>query len=76
MIIPIRCFTCNTVIGSKWEAYLKDTGGKPPDIITNENIDEKLNQESEHNKILTKIGLTRYCCKRHLLTHVDLVEKL
>lgn len=22
MIIPIRCFTCGKVIGSKWEAYL------------------------------------------------------
>ena len=22
MIIPIRCFTCGKVVGSKWEAYL------------------------------------------------------
>lgn len=25
---------------------------------------------------LTKIGLTRYCCRRILLTHIDLCEKI
>lgn len=23
MIIPVRCFSCGQVIGSKWEKYLK-----------------------------------------------------
>ena len=23
MIIPVRCFSCGTVIGSKWEKFLK-----------------------------------------------------
>ena len=23
MIIPIRCFTCNKIIGNKWEPYIK-----------------------------------------------------
>ena len=23
MIIPVRCFTCNNVIGSKWNKYLE-----------------------------------------------------
>lgn len=25
---------------------------------------------------LSELGLTRYCCRRMLLTHVDLIEKL
>ncbi|KAF8314991.1 hypothetical protein DL93DRAFT_2079639 [Clavulina sp. PMI_390] len=25
---------------------------------------------------LTKLGLKRYCCRRMVLTHVDLIEKL
>jgi DNA-directed RNA polymerase I, II, and III subunit RPABC5 len=25
---------------------------------------------------LDELGLTRYCCRRMLLTHVDLIEKL
>ena len=23
MIIPVRCFTCNNMIGDKWNAYVK-----------------------------------------------------
>ena len=23
MIIPVRCFTCNNMIGDKWEPYIK-----------------------------------------------------
>ena len=25
---------------------------------------------------MDQLGLTRYCCRRMLLTHVDLIEKL
>ncbi|CAD6973762.1 unnamed protein product [Tilletia controversa] len=25
---------------------------------------------------LTQVGLSRYCCRRMILTHVDLIEKL
>ena len=34
MIIPVRCFTCNRVIGSKYEEYLKIIATEPE----NENI--------------------------------------
>jgi DNA-directed RNA polymerase I, II, and III subunit RPABC5 len=33
-----------------------------------EKIDEK--------EIFEKLGLKRYCCKRMLLTHVDLIDKI
>jgi DNA-directed RNA polymerases I, II, and III subunit RPABC5 len=25
---------------------------------------------------MTKLGCTRYCCRRMLMTHVDLIDKL
>ncbi|KAI9597920.1 RNA polymerase subunit RPB10 [Syncephalis fuscata] len=28
------------------------------------------------NEALDRLGLQRYCCRRMLLTHVDLIEKL
>ena len=28
------------------------------------------------SKALDKVGLKRYCCRRMLLTHVDLIDKL
>jgi DNA-directed RNA polymerase subunit N (RpoN/RPB10) len=59
MIIPVRCFTCNKIVGNKWEIYLKEKeAGKENDIIFNE------------------LGLIRYCCRRMLLTHVEVIDKL
>ena len=29
-----------------------------------------------HSDALDELGLTRYCCRRMILTHVDLIEKL
>ncbi|MCO5598737.1 hypothetical protein L7F22_052835 [Adiantum nelumboides] len=33
-------------------------------------------QGEEEGPALTKLGLQRYCCRRMVLTHVDLIEKL
>lgn len=35
-----------------------------------------LNTDMEEGKALTELGLKRYCCRRMVLTHVDLIEKL
>ncbi|KAH7077948.1 8 kDa subunit-domain-containing protein [Paraphoma chrysanthemicola] len=37
---------------------------------------ELLTQEMEEGDALDAIGLQRYCCRRMILTHVDLIEKL
>nr|UXY87194.1 hypothetical protein 1634Bnrm1_p155 [Cryptomonas sp.] len=37
---------------------------------------ELLNQNFSENSALNLLGLRRYCCRRMLLTHVDLIEKL
>jgi|TARA_B100000902_G_C27276019_1_gene898902 DNA-directed RNA polymerase I, II, and III subunit RPABC5 len=59
MLIPVRCYTCNKVVGNKQETYEKLTAeGKPQEEIMN------------------ILGLKRYCCKRMLLTHVDLIDKM
>ncbi|OAO15719.1 DNA-directed RNA polymerases I/II/III subunit 10 [Blastocystis sp. ATCC 50177/Nand II] len=60
MIIPVRCFTCGKVMGNKWEAYLH--------YLEDENMDAAT--------ALDKLGLKRYCCRRMVLTHVDLIETL
>lgn len=76
MIIPIKCFTCGKVIASKWAAYekevakIEDESAKnvnDPDLA--ENFDKVLK-----GKILDKIGVERICCRRHILTHIDLVD--
>lgn len=60
MIIPVRCFTCGKVVGNKWETYL--------DLLLQEHLSE--------SAALERLGLQRYCCRRMVLTHVDLIVKL
>ena len=35
-----------------------------------------LAQNNSEGDALDDLGLTRYCCRRMVLTHVDLIEKL
>lgn len=82
MIIPIRCFTCGKVIADKWREYEKrcaelDTPSAPSDGLNTSrpgpNADRHgLYQNNPRDKILNELGLTRMCCRRHMLTHVDL----
>jgi len=69
MIIPVRCFTCGKVIGNiydqfrqRYEEYKKavDAGEKPKETP---------------KEILDDLGLERYCCRRMILSHVDLISE-
>ena len=76
MIIPIRCFTCGKILGDKWESYLdlvrKNSGDTDKKTVIN--VNAKNIEKTPEGKALDKLKLTRYCCRRHMLTHVDLIE--
>mmetsp|Transcript_61678 Transcript_61678/g.138967 ORF Transcript_61678/g.138967 Transcript_61678/m.138967 type:complete len:88 (+) Transcript_61678:84-347(+) len=37
---------------------------------------QMLQSEMSEREVLDALGLSRYCCRRMLLTHVDLIEKV
>jgi len=82
MIIPIRCFTCNKVIAHLWEDYLDkiQMAYLNEDISNNKKnrfVDiETLENKTVEGKILDSMKLNRYCCRRMLLSHVDLCDKI
>jgi DNA-directed RNA polymerase subunit N len=67
--------TCGKVIASKWNAFQKRIkemeGVGETDTHLADNFEGNLK-----GKILDDIGITKICCRRHLLTHVDLVDIL
>ena len=75
MIIPIRCFTCGKVLVDKHEFYKKEIqlkkGNNDPSIL---DVNSKTIQKTVEGEILDKLGLTRYCCRRVMLTSTDLIE--
>lgn len=76
MIIPVKCFTCGKVLADKYEYYLaqvrklKENRNMEVDkviYLTKEFIDK-----TPEGEVLDKLGLTKMCCRRHMLTHVDI----
>ena len=76
MIIPVKCFTCGSVLGDKYRFYLQEVRR----IKYQENLEtEKVIYLSENNvkktpegEVLDMLKLNKMCCRRHMLTHVDL----
>lgn len=77
MIIPIRCMNCGNVLADKWRFYqrrikeLRGTNEPVPVYMDGTNIPDTM-----ENKVLNELKLKRYCCRKHLLTHVDLIDKI
>lgn len=67
MIIPVRCFTCGKVIGDIYEEYKK----RYADYTKTLKAGEKPKETPKD--ILDDLGVERYCCRRMILTHVDLI---
>ncbi len=60
MMIPVRCFSCGQVVGDKWEAF-------------NERVNVK---KEDADKVLDELGVKRYCCRRMLISHTDLIDDI
>jgi DNA-directed RNA polymerase subunit N len=84
MIIPVRCFTCGKVLGDKYNYYKRKvdeankTLNKNKEIhITNNDKSYNLFEESTiENEVLEELGLTKICCRRHMLTHRDIIDDM
>ncbi|RLF15444.1 MAG: DNA-directed RNA polymerase subunit N [Thermoprotei archaeon] len=59
MIIPVRCFTCGSLIGDKWEEFMR-----------------RVSQGEDPKKVLDDMGIKRYCCRRMLLSHVEIIDEI
>jgi DNA-directed RNA polymerase subunit N (RpoN/RPB10) len=76
MLIPVKCFTCGTVIGDKYIYYqkrvfdLKTERKINPEVI--QYLDETRIDKTVEGEILDELKLTKLCCRRHMLTHVNI----
>jgi DNA-directed RNA polymerase subunit N (RpoN/RPB10) len=77
MIIPVRCMSCGKLLADKWDYYQKRLREeKGPGYGEPTCFDGKTLPETAEAKIYKELKLTRYCCRKTLLTHVDLIEKI
>jgi DNA-directed RNA polymerase subunit N len=59
MMIPIRCFTCGTLVGDKFASF-----------------QARVKAGEEPGKVLDDLGLKRYCCRRMLISSVDVIDQV
>jgi hypothetical protein len=76
MIIPIKCFSCGTVIADKYRYYCEEVRKRK---MTRElHVDKVIYLTKEYStktpegEVLDELNMTKMCCRRHFLTHVDI----
>jgi DNA-directed RNA polymerase subunit N (RpoN/RPB10) len=82
MIIPIRCFTCGKVLADKYDVFMQKSQELEAEVQKAEAKGESHPAHHNHasfdriskDEILTSMGLTRYCCRRHMLGQVDMMH--
>jgi DNA-directed RNA polymerase subunit N (RpoN/RPB10) len=75
MIVPIRCFTCGRVMADIADFY--ESEKEKLKSINDNKEDNKIykNFEKIHTgEILNSLGLKRYCCRRNLITNIDMMD--
>ncbi|MDZ7730164.1 MAG: DNA-directed RNA polymerase subunit N [Natrialbaceae archaeon] len=58
MMIPVRCFTCGAVVGEHWKEF----------------TERARDGDEDPAAVLDDLGVERYCCRRMLVSHTDLVD--
>ena len=83
MLIPVKCFTCGNVLADKYEWYVSKV--KEQKLVSKQTVEEMQrvryltkSDMSEAKKtieaqVLDELNVTKMCCRRHMLTHVDMV---
>jgi len=76
MIIPIKCFTCGTVLADKYRYYCEEvrkrklSNDMPIDKVVY--LTKKNSVKTPEGEVLDELQLNKMCCRRHMLTHVDI----
>jgi len=77
MIIPVKCFTCGKVLADKYRYYQREVAmlktAKNMDIDKVVYLTKDFIDKTPEGEILDKLKLNKMCCRRHILTHVDII---
>ena len=76
MIIPVKCFSCGNVLADKYRFYLEEVRkkklAKGMDLDKVVYLTKEFHEKTPEGDILDELALNKMCCRRHMLTHVDI----
>ena len=76
MIIPVKCFTCGMVLADKFRYFqnevrkIKLSQGTDLDKVTY--LTKNKVEKTPEGTVLDDLSIHNVCCRRHMLTHVDI----
>ena len=73
----MRCMNCGKLLADKWLYYdrrLQELQGDAYGKRTY--FDGTKVPETKEAQVMKELGLNRYCCRKALLTHVPLIQKV
>ena len=84
MIIPVRCFTCGKMLSDKYNYYNKELlrrkiSNQTPEVSQSDdpiviNITAKEVKKTVVGEIMDELGLTRDCCRKNMMTNINIIE--
>ena len=76
MIIPIKCFSCGTVLADKYRYYKNEVRRiklmKNMEVESVVYLTKNTVEKTIEGEVLDNLALHNVCCRRHMLTHVDI----
>jgi len=76
MIIPVKCFTCGKVLANKYRFYQREVrkrkGEQDMKVDQVVYLTEDNAEKTPEGEVLDILQLNKPCCRRHMLTHVDI----
>lgn len=86
MLIPIKCYTCGKILADKYLYYKKElirkelafkadekNKNKDPSMIDISLDDVKMAPAGE---IMDELGLERICCRKVMMTSIDIIDEI
>ena len=76
MIIPVKCFSCGKVLADKYRYYQEEVRKrKLARGLTQSRVmylTKEYSEKTDEGQVLDELHLTKMCCRRQMLTHVDI----
>lgn len=79
MTIPVRCYGCGKVIGSKYGYYqrrvaeLRKKENRPADDLNIVNFASQDLDKTVEGRVMDELGMVKLCCRKIFLGHVDTI---
>ena len=81
MLIPVRCFTCGSLVSDKWLAYNElcskyraNTKQEDLVLLDADILNDNNTKSTAEEKALKDLEIKRICCRRHFLCAVDMID--